>query len=221
MYGFRTSLVLVTIFSFASAVEAIERSGSLGREAFLPLIKREAAEAGLPWSIADAVVFVESGYDPTRVGTVGELGLMQVRPTTAAVLGFSGSGVDLMRPEINIHYGVTYLAGAWRLAGGDLCRTLMKYRAGHGEDDMTLRSVDYCARARGHIAAIGQPIGGEDRFPATTAMSLSTSVRSRGKRMASLNGTALRGSAFWAVHDARVQVIRAKVERHWGRFASR
>jgi len=38
---------------------------------------------------------------------------------------------------VNIHYGVTYLSQAWRLANGDLCRALMKYRAGHGEEMMS------------------------------------------------------------------------------------
>ena len=78
---------------------------------------------------------IESAYDPTRIGGVGEIGLMQVRPQTAAMLGFSGCAGDLATPETNIHYGVKYLAGAWRRAGGDLCRTLMKYRAGHGDGD--------------------------------------------------------------------------------------
>ena len=56
---------------------------------------------------------------------VGEIGLMQVRPETAALLGFRGDLAELARPEVNIHYGVAYLAEAWRLANGDLCRALM------------------------------------------------------------------------------------------------
>jgi hypothetical protein len=35
----------------------------------------------------------------------------------------------------------------------------MKYRAGHGEERMTPLSVEYCRRARGHLAAIGSPLG--------------------------------------------------------------
>ena len=64
----------------------------------------------------------------------------------------------LADPQINIRYGVEYLAKAWRLTGGDLCRALMKYRAGHGEERMTPRSVEYCRRARVHLAAIGSPL---------------------------------------------------------------
>jgi hypothetical protein len=50
---------------------------------------------------------------------------------------------------------VSYLAKAWRLAGGDLCQALMKYRAGHSSREMSSLSVEYCRRARVHLAAIG------------------------------------------------------------------
>src|SRR4051794_28934549 len=89
------------------------------KETYRAIAKREADKAGLPPDIADAVMAIESGYDPTRVGGVGEIGLMQVRPTTAAMLGFQGTAAELALPETNIHYGVTYLAKAWQMAGGD------------------------------------------------------------------------------------------------------
>jgi len=63
----------------------------------------------------------------------------------------------LALPEVNVQYGVKYLARAWRLAGGDLCRALMKYRAGHGEVRMTALSAEYCRRARAHLALVGAP----------------------------------------------------------------
>lgn len=129
-----------------------------GRGHYLPLVAREAERRGLPAAVADAVVMVESAYDPSVIGTIGEMGLMQVRPGTAAMLGFTGSKEALAEPDTNIRYGVEYLAQAWRLAGGNLCRTLMKYRAGHGEERMSPRSVEYCRRARVHLAAIGSPL---------------------------------------------------------------
>ena len=45
-----------------------------------------------------------------RSAAVGEIGLMQVRPSTAAMLGFDGDTTELAKPEVNIRYGVTYLA---------------------------------------------------------------------------------------------------------------
>lgn len=72
------------------------------------IIERETAKTGLPADIAEAVVFVESGYNPAVIGSVGEIGLMQVRPETASMLGFRGNTTELAEPDINIHYGVLY-----------------------------------------------------------------------------------------------------------------
>ncbi|WP_445503562.1 transglycosylase SLT domain-containing protein [Microvirga sp. G4-2] len=123
-----------------------------GRSSFLPIILREAEANDLPPAIIDAVIRVESFYNPAAIGTVGEIGLMQVRPSTAAMIGFRGTIADLANPETNIRYGVRYLARAWRLAKGDLCLALMKYRAGHGAEQMSALSTEYCRRARRHLA---------------------------------------------------------------------
>ena len=138
-------------------------SGTPGemRALYRAMIRDEAARAGLPPDIAEAVVSVESGFDPTKIGGVGEIGLMQVRPETAAMLGFNGSDGDLAKPDTNIHYGVAYLSKAWTLAGGHLCRALMKYRAGHGEETMSPLSVLYCRRAVDYLAAEGSPFAGQ------------------------------------------------------------
>ncbi len=125
------------------------------RRKYLPIILREAEANNLPAEIADAVVRIESAYNPAVVGDVGEIGLMQVRPATAGMMGFRGTAAELADPDTNIRYGVSYLAQAWRLAQGDLCRTLMKYRAGHGAESMSVLSLEYCRRARLHLASLG------------------------------------------------------------------
>src|SRR5215210_3993446 len=130
------------------------------RSTYLPLITRAAEERGLPPALADAVAKIESGFNPNVVGGVGEVGLMQIRPETAAMLGYKGGVTGLFEPETNVRFGVAYLARAWQLANGDVCRALMKYRAGWGEERMTPLSVEYCRRARGHLAAIGSPLAG-------------------------------------------------------------
>jgi Transglycosylase SLT domain len=150
-----------------------------GRKAHLETIRREAEQVELPPDVADAVVQVESAYDPGAVGGVGEVGLMQIRPTTAAMLGYRGTLAGLFEPETNIRYGVAYLGRAWQLADGDLCRALMKYRAGHGEERMTPLSVEYCRRVRIHLAAIGSRIGAGGN-----ALSISTSASSNAPKTA-------------------------------------
>lgn len=151
----------------AKAMEAPPRG--LGRVGPSPVVTRgdifasldrEARRAGLPPEIAEAVAHTESGFNPRVVGADGEIGLMQVLPSTARMMGFSGTLAELATPETNIRYGVTYLAQAWRLAGGDLCTAVMKYRAGHGESRFSHLSVDYCLKVRARLTWRGFQVAG-------------------------------------------------------------
>ncbi|TCU76712.1 transglycosylase-like protein with SLT domain [Bradyrhizobium sp. R2.2-H] len=136
------------------------RDWRAGRAEYRPLIERESLAFGLPPALVDAVMAVESRYNPGVVGMDGEVGLMQVMLPTARMMGFAGTPAELATPEINVHYGVRYLAGAWRRANGDLCTAAMKYRAGHGETRFSHLSVEYCTRVRAHLAANGIPVTG-------------------------------------------------------------
>ncbi|MFC5083361.1 lytic transglycosylase domain-containing protein [Microvirga arabica] len=155
-----------------------------GRKAHLATIRREAEQVGLPPDVADAVAQVESSYNPGSVGGVGEVGLMQIRPTTAAMLGYRGTLAGLFEPETNIRYGVAYLGRAWQLADGNLCRALMKYRAGHGEERMTPLSVEYCRRVRTHLAAVGSSIGAGGDAVSVSPTASSTFIASSASKTA-------------------------------------
>ena len=199
------------------------------------IIERETARTNLPADIAEAVVFVESGYNSAVVGSAGELGLMQLRLETAASLGFKGNAAELAEPDINIHYGVLYLSRAWRLTGGDLCRTLMKYRASHDEEEMSPRSQVYCNRARNRLLAMGStaaitPVAAVPlSAPATATTSARTEKPQAQPRMAQpkdvyaryIRGTAAASRAYWAAHEARVSRIKARIEARWRRTAWR
>ena len=131
-----------------------------GRELYRLLAQENAAENRIPYAIVDAVMSVESGYKPDAAGDAGEVGLMQVLPSTAAMLGYTGAVENLAVPATNIQYGTQYLAGAWRLADGDICTTVMKYRAGHGETRFSEKSVSYCVSVRAKLKAAGYPVTG-------------------------------------------------------------
>lgn len=135
-----------------SSSDFTPRGDPAGRSRYIYLVRTEAKRNGLPVQIADAVAFIESAYNPVRIGDAGEIGLMQVRPSTARMLGFHGSAAELFNPRKNLRYGILYLAQAWRLAKGDLCRALMKYRAGHLAQNMTPKSTEYCSRAKAYLA---------------------------------------------------------------------
>jgi soluble lytic murein transglycosylase-like protein len=62
----------------------------------------------LPSSLVEAIIWVESKGNPYLVGRDGEIGLMQVLPSTAQDLGVSDSSL-LFDPIINIKTGVSYL----------------------------------------------------------------------------------------------------------------
>lgn len=132
-----------------------------GEAGLRALVRREAEAQGLPPELAEAVATVESGFDPRAVGGVGEIGLMQVLPSTARMLGFAEPLPKLFEPETNVRYGVRYLAGAWRMTGEDVCASVMKYRAGHGETRYSHKSVAYCVRVRELLAASGFKVTGE------------------------------------------------------------
>lgn len=136
------------------------RDWRAGRAQYRQLIERESLAFGLPPALVDAVMAVESQYNPTVVGMDGEVGLMQVMLPTARMMGFTGTSMELATPDVNVHYGVQYLAGAWRRANGDLCTATMKYRAGHGETRFSYLSVEYCTRVRSHLAANGVAVTG-------------------------------------------------------------
>ena len=105
---------------------------------------------------------------------------MQVMLPTARMMGFAGTPAELASPEVNVHYGVRYLAGAWRRANGDLCTATMKYRAGHGETRFSYLSVEYCTRVRAHLAANGVAVTGSVP-PPTFGRTSASSAPARGR----------------------------------------
>jgi len=170
-------------------------------QAFVALVTQAAERRGIPPALGHAVATVESGWNPAALGGDGEVGLMQVMPATAAMLGFRGTLQELADPATNIRLGVQYLGDAWFLARGNLCTALMKYRAGHGEDAMSARSVEYCARVRAYLASVGSPLASD--LPVVAAGA------GRVRRVQSPRGMV--GSVrFWASWTRKVEGPRAR-----------
>lgn len=118
-----------------------------GSEGLKALVARHAAANGVPFSLADAIVRVESRYNP-RASHAGNYGLMQIRHQTARGMGYSGGAGGLLDAETNARYAMKYLALAYRAAGGDTCRTIMKYQSGHMAERMSGANRTYCAKVR-------------------------------------------------------------------------
>ncbi len=116
------------------------------------IVARYATSYGVPETLAHAVIHVESNYRVNALGSAGEIGLMQIKPSTARMLGYSGSAKGLYNPEINIKFGIKYLAMAHKLGGGTTCGTILKYNAGHAAKRMNPVSARYCSKVKRHLA---------------------------------------------------------------------
>ncbi|MGC4025404.1 MAG: transglycosylase SLT domain-containing protein [Mesorhizobium sp.] len=122
--------------------------------AYSTIIARYANQYSVPLSLAHAVIQVESNYRPGLVGSAGEIGLMQIKPSTARMLGYSGSVAGLHDPETNIRFGMKYLSMAKELGDGSTCGTILKYNAGHAATRMNPTSSAYCAKVTKLIAGL-------------------------------------------------------------------
>ena len=56
---------------------------------------------------------------------------MQIKLQTARGLGYTGTAQGLLDPETNLTYAVKYLAGAYRVAGGNHNRAVAYYAGGY------------------------------------------------------------------------------------------
>ena len=117
------------------------------------MIAAHAEENGVPLALAHAVIRQESRHNPRARGR-GTVGLMQIKPATARGIGYRGSTEGLYDPDTNLTWGMRYLAGAYQLAGGDICGTVLRYQGGHRATRMTKASARYCADVKRTMAAL-------------------------------------------------------------------
>lgn len=123
------------------------------RDKVMPLIEKAARDHALPPALLDAVVRIESRYNP-NVKNAGAIGLMQIKLATARGIGFTGDAAALAKPETNLQWGAKYLARAYHLSGGDTCLTLARYQGGHQVEKMSGAGKAYCAKIRTVLAQL-------------------------------------------------------------------
>lgn len=135
-----------TLLSYAATdKEKVAESGNDTQDhPYSSLIRKYAKANGVPYALANAVVFSESSYNRNARGSAGEIGLMQLKLQTARGVGYGGSSKGLYDPETNLKYGMVYLGQAYKLAGGTTCGTILRYNAGHGAVSMNPISQAYC-----------------------------------------------------------------------------
>jgi len=90
------------------------------------LIQKVAQNKGLDPELIQAVVEVESGYNPDAVSPKGAVGLMQLMPETGKKMGVK----DPFEPLQNVEGGTLYLQQLLKKYGGRLQLALAAYNAG-------------------------------------------------------------------------------------------
>jgi soluble lytic murein transglycosylase-like protein len=94
----------------------------------------------VPVELVDAVIEVESNWQPYAVSPKGAAGLMQLMPATAVRFGVR----DRFQIEENVRAGVEYLTWLMRLFRGDLRLAIAAYYA--GERPILTRGLNYSSQ---------------------------------------------------------------------------
>jgi len=94
--------------------------------AYRGLIEAAAAQHGVSPAVVEAVMAVESSFNPRALSHKGAMGLMQLMPHTASRFGVK----DAYDPAQNILGGTKYLSFLLKLFGGDIDLACAAYNAG-------------------------------------------------------------------------------------------
>ena len=105
------------------------------------LVIKMAIEHRIDAVFANAIVKVESNYNPRMRGKAGEYGLGQIKCQTARSVGFKQDCDQLYDPETNLEYSYRYLKKAIERTNGNNCFAASLYNTGFG---IRPHKSDYC-----------------------------------------------------------------------------
>ncbi|GIQ70193.1 hypothetical protein XYCOK13_30170 [Xylanibacillus composti] len=115
----------------AAALRAAASFAPASSSSFQANIEAAAARHGVSSRLIDAVIQVESAYDPHAVSHAGAKGLMQLMDDTARQVGVA----NVFDPVQNINGGTRFLADLLRKYEGNTAVALAAYNAGPGRVD--------------------------------------------------------------------------------------
>jgi soluble lytic murein transglycosylase-like protein len=97
-----------------------------GPDKYHRFIEEVSINNGVPSALVKAVIHAESGFDPDAVSSRGAIGLMQLMPRTADMVGIS----DPYNPHDNIQAGVKYLKDMLDMFDGNEMLAVAAYNSG-------------------------------------------------------------------------------------------
>jgi hypothetical protein len=123
---------------------------------------RETSERhGVSTGLVEAVIQVESAFNPLAVSPKGAQGLMQLMPQTASALGVQNA----LDPRQNIEGGVRHLRNLIGRYPGDLSRALAAYNAGEGAVDLYRGIPPYAETQRYVLKVLQRQAGAAGQTP--------------------------------------------------------
>lgn len=113
---------------FAPPSPAIKNTAALStrKQSYQLSVQQVAQRWGIDPALLDAVITVESGYNPQALSPKGAQGLMQLMPDTAVRYGVT----DRSDPLANLEGGARYLRDLLLMFKGDVTLALAGYNAG-------------------------------------------------------------------------------------------
>jgi soluble lytic murein transglycosylase-like protein len=139
-----TAFLVAGLFLSVNALAdstAKKQATSSQRENVVQTIKRMAPSYGVPTWFALRIAKVESNYKPHVRGLAGEYGVYQMKCSTAREMGFRGNCSALLKPEVNIEFGLKHLTEAMRRSNGNLKLAASKHNGGLGRRKLVAQYV--------------------------------------------------------------------------------
>jgi len=125
------------------------------RERYEPYIVEHSTRQSLRPELVRAVIQVESGYNPRALSPKGAMGLMQLMPDTARMLGVHRP----YDPEQNIGGGTRYLRLLLDKYQGNEELALAAYNAGSGAVDRHGKRIPPYRETRDYVRKVGAVAG--------------------------------------------------------------
>jgi len=119
-------------------------------------VKYEARAQNVSEKLALSIARIESNGACGAQSSAKAIGVMQIKHTTAQMMGYTGSAKGLKNCKTSAKYGVKYLAWCLELADGDVKKAALCYNQGHGTllNKKKYGKRIYRTEAKGYIAKL-------------------------------------------------------------------